>query len=76
MPMLKTRLLPLLCGLLAACAPAPKAPPSPPTAATEPQPGANLLIATPVNESGPASLSARVLVKQAQLERDPQRSAA
>lgn len=64
MPMLKTRLLPLLCGLLAACASAPKAPPAPPTAATEPQPGANLLIATPVNEYGPASLSARVMVKQ------------
>ena len=62
--MLKNRVLLLLCGLLAACAVAPKAPPPAPVPNAEPQPGANLLIATPVNESGPASIEARVMVKQ------------
>lgn len=64
MPMPKTRLLLLLCGLLAACAVTPRPPPATPAAPAEPQPGANLLIATPVNESGPASIEARVMVKQ------------
>lgn len=64
-PTLKTRLLPLLCGLLAACASTPKPPPAPaPAPGAEPQPSPSLMIGTPVNESGPASIEARVMVKQ------------
>src|ERR1700743_713211 len=64
-PTLKTRLLPLLCGLLPACAPTPKPPPVPaPAPGAEPQPTPSLMIGTPVNESGPASIETRVMVKQ------------
>ncbi|HSN18173.1 MAG TPA: TonB family protein [Gammaproteobacteria bacterium] len=62
--MLKNRVLPLLCGLLAACASAPKLPPPSSAPSVVPQPSASLLIATPVNESGPASIAARVMAKE------------
>lgn len=63
-PTLKTCLLPLFCGILAACAVAPKPPPAAPVPPAEPQPSSSLMIATPVSESGPASIEARVMVKQ------------
>jgi TonB family protein len=59
---LKSPLMPFLCGLLAACASAPKAPMA---ASTPPaQPSVPALIATPVNDSAPASIEARVPVQQ------------
>jgi len=62
--MTKASVLLLLSGLLAACAGAPKPVPPAPAPAVEPEPNASLLIATPVSESGPASIEARVMVKQ------------
>ena len=61
-PKSRNRFLPLLCGLLTACASAP--PPAPTPAASPTQPAASLLIGTPVKESGPSSIEARVMVKQ------------
>ncbi len=62
LPKLKSSLIPLLCGLLAACATGPKAT----STATAPasQPSVPALIATPVNDSGPTSIEARVPVQQ------------
>jgi len=59
---LKSPLMPFLCGLLAACASAPKNP----TTASAPaaQPAVPALIATPLNDSAAASIEARVPVQQ------------
>ncbi|HEY3859422.1 MAG TPA: TonB family protein [Gammaproteobacteria bacterium] len=62
LPKLKSSLIPLLCGLLAACATGPKAPVL--AAAPAAQPSVPALIATPVIDSAPASIEARVPVQQ------------
>ncbi|HEY1772029.1 MAG TPA: TonB family protein [Gammaproteobacteria bacterium] len=59
---LKSPLMPFLCGLLAACASAPKAPTT--GSAPAAQPSVPALIATPVNDSAAASIEARVPVQQ------------
>jgi len=60
-PKLKPALLPLCCGLLAACATKPQTPAPP---AAQAQPSVPSLIATPVEDAAPAALEARVPVQQ------------